>query len=277
MRYVVLGTSEFTLRCAEGLLEGGAAVTALVSMPSHALPLNSVDVASFAANRKIPYHEVEDVNSAEGVRLLAMHEPDYVFSSWPRILGPDVLALPRLFCIGTHPTELPRGRGRHPLHWLIVLGAEGSKLSFFRMVKGVDAGPILLQVDFGLGASHTVAQVGRSVSEAGYRGARLLAERLQDDPVFEGTPQDDRLAIYWRTRTPHDVTLDPRMSASQISRIVRSFAPPYPGAKLIYEGARPPRRRRGPRRAGSPGRVCPLPRARPRAQSRGGRHPHEGG
>jgi hypothetical protein len=38
---------------------------------------------------------------------------------------------------------------------------------------------------------------------------------------------------YWRARTIHDVFIDPRLSASSIIAIARSFCPPYPGARLI--------------------------------------------
>ena len=47
--------------------------------------------------------------------------------------------------------------------------------------------------------------------------------------------QNHKLANYWRKRTSHDVTLDLRMPADLIIRIVRSFTLPYPCANLIWK------------------------------------------
>ena len=60
---------------------------------------------------------------------------------------------------------------------------------------------------------------------------------LLKEPDYVGIQQDGTLANYWRKRTPHDVTLDLRMSSSMIIRTVRSFAPPFPCAILIFEGS----------------------------------------
>lgn len=73
------------------------------------------------------------------------------------------------------------------------------------------------------------------MNQAAYDGTRLLCDRLKDDPGFEGEAQNHSDANTWRKRTPHDVTLDLRMSASTIVRTVRSFTQPYPCANLLFE------------------------------------------
>ncbi len=235
MRFLVLGTTEFTLRCASGVLDRSGDVCALVSTPGDARPANSADVSAFARTKGIPYHEAEDINAAESVDLVRSYAPDYVLSSWPRILKKAALESARFGCIGTHPTALPFNRGRHPLHWLIVLGIPETVLTFFRMDEGVDTGNVLLQVPFGIGSEDTVAQAVSAMNDAAYEGTRILCERLQREPGYSGEAQEQGVANYWRKRTPHDVTLDPRMPSSTILRIVRSYAPPYPGANLVYE------------------------------------------
>ena len=234
MRFVVLGTSEFTIRYATALLDSGCEVCALISMPSSVRPLNSADIMGFAERNRIPYHEVEDINSSESVSLLQGYSSDYIFSSWPKILRKETLEISRIYCIGSHPTELPFNRGRHPLHWLIALGISESKLSFFRMDEGVDTGRVLLQIPFQITPDDLIGDVVSKVNESAYEGTRILCKKLLDNPFYSGTEQDYALANYWRKRTPHDVTLDLRMSSSMILRTVRSFAPPYPCANLIF-------------------------------------------
>ena len=236
MKFVVLGTTDFTIQCACALLDAGCNVVAMVSMPASILPNNSADIYQFARTHRIPYHEIADINSSAGVSCIQQYAPDYLFSSWPHVVNQTTLKIPRRFCIGTHPTELPHNRGRHPLHWLAVLGILTSKLSFFRMDEQIDTGNILHQEPFSYAQHASIGEVMEKVNAAAYDGTRNLYAVLLKEPDYVGIQQDGTLANYWRKRTPHDVTLDLRMSSSMIIRTVRSFAPPFPCAILIFEG-----------------------------------------
>lgn len=235
MKYVVLGTSVFTMQCTQALLDTNQEVSALVSMPESVLPNNSIDLKSFAKEKSISFHEIEDINSTVSVELLKTYKPDYIFSSWPKILGNEVLSIARFFCIGTHPTALPYNRGRHPLHWMIVLGIRKSRLSFFRMDEGVDTGDLLLQIPFKIASNYSINETVANMNDAAYKGTRLLCKQLKKELYNSVVKQNHEIANYWRKRTCHDVILDLRMSSNMILKTVLSFAPPYPCALLIFE------------------------------------------
>lgn len=235
MNILLLGNQEFILSCARAVKDSGWEIAALVSMPEAARPNNSVDCSSFAQENCIPYHEIEDVNSVEGLRIIQSYRPDYLLVSWPKLLKSEILAAAKFGVVGTHSTELPFNRGRHGLHWLIAMGISRSALTFFQMDIGIDTGNILLQIPIVIDKDDHVQDLMRKVNEAGYEGSRLLCQRLADNPELKGIPQDNGLSNSWRKRSPYDVTIDLRMSADQISRIVRSFSPPYPCANLIFE------------------------------------------
>lgn len=235
MKFIVLGTTEFTLACARGIIDCGGEVCAMVSMPRHVRPNLSVDISGFAKRHKIHYHEMYDINSAGNRRILSAYDPDYILSSWPKILKKGTLAIPRYFCIGTHPTSLPHNRGRHPLHWLIVLGLLKTKLSFFRMDEGIDSGNLLLQVPFEIGSTEAVENAVSQMNKTAYRGVKVLCRQFKKNPSLPGSVQDQSCANTWRKRTPYDVVLDLRMSSLAIERTVRSFSPPFPCAKIVIE------------------------------------------
>ena len=50
--------------------------------------------------------------------------------------------------IGSHPTELPKYRGRAPIPWTILKGLKKSALTFFFIEEGMDDGDILDQQFF---------------------------------------------------------------------------------------------------------------------------------
>jgi len=233
MKFIVLGTTEFTLRCAQALLDSGAELRLLVSMPERSRPINSADVSGFAQSHKILYHETEDINSPESLSAIKKQQADYILASWPAIIKREVLGAARM-CIGSHPTDLPHNRGRHPLHWLITLGFKESKLSFFRMNEGIDSGNILLKIPFRIGKKDSIMEVVAELNDAAYKGTKGLY-RLLKRSVPEGTEQEHKEANYWRKRSVHDVILDLRMPSDTIIRTVRSFSTPYPCAKLIFE------------------------------------------
>jgi methionyl-tRNA formyltransferase len=236
MKFGVLGTSDFTLRCTQALIDKGAQIQVMISMPFNCLPNNSVDVGGFAKNQNIPYNELKDINSPQSINFIKAYSLDYIFVSWPKILKKQILDLPKYFCIGTHPTDIPHNKGRHPLHWLISLGIPKTKLSFFKIDEGIDTGNLLLQIPFSITPQDTILNVEEKVNQAGYDGTVILYETLLSEPLYgSDNGQNHILGNYWRMRTPHDITIDLRMSAHSIMRTVNSFASPYPCANLIFE------------------------------------------
>ncbi len=144
MRVVVLGTSALTQNCADAWRKNHDLV-GVVSMPLGSRPDNSADLEPYAASIGASYLEFADLDAA--VPQLRALRPDILFSTWPKLLSRAVIESAPL-CIGSHWSELPANRGRHPLHWMIALGMTRGAISFFKMDDGVDTGDILLQVPF---------------------------------------------------------------------------------------------------------------------------------
>ena len=234
MNFIVLGTSKFTIACAQALLVGNATISALISMPVGVRPINSVDIEAFAKNFHIDYFETSDINSSESLAFLREKSPDYVLSTWPRLIGNEVLAVPRCFVVGSHPADLPRNRGRHPLHWTIDLGIKETKLTFFIMDQAIDSGDILLQVPIKIDESDSIVDLNEKVFNAAGIAIQQLLACLSDYSNHPAQVQDHKAASFWRKRTPFDVIIDFRMPANNILQTIRSFIPPYPAAKIVF-------------------------------------------
>lgn len=88
---------------------------------------------------------VDNYNSKRAVKLLQQIGPDLI------ILGPaaqivkgNILSIPRLGTLSSHPGMLPKYRGMHPIEYAIVNGAELGVTTYF-VDNGVDTGDILLK------------------------------------------------------------------------------------------------------------------------------------
>jgi len=89
------------------------------------------------------YSRREDLD----LSMLLHYKPNYIFFPfWSWIISPEIYDV--WTCIGFHMTDLPYGRGGSPLQNLIIRGHKMTKISAFRIVEGLDAGPIYLKRDF---------------------------------------------------------------------------------------------------------------------------------
>ena len=109
--FVILGTSQFDIYCANAILDSGHNVSAMISMPINSVPDNSANIEQYATQKNISYYEFMDINSPNSIEILRQLKPNYITTSCPKIIGKEVLNVPSNFCIGTHPTVLPFNRG----------------------------------------------------------------------------------------------------------------------------------------------------------------------
>ena len=174
--------------------------------------------------------------SLRSVRTLIENlQPDcVVVSSYNRILPPDLLAQSRF--INVHYAPLPEYRGRANVNWAIINGEKVAGISIHRMVPGLDAGNILFQETISISDSDTVTTL--------YDRLNAIQRRVLGDTVAnllagaEGTPQDESRASYCCTRLPEDGEINWSGDTLAIDRLIRSLAPPYPGAFTWFEGRR---------------------------------------
>ena len=99
----------------------------------------------------------------------------------------------------------------------------------------VDEGPLLLQVPIDFSDEDTILTLLSKIDNATFAGARELGLKLIKKQLEPLSISDGRAGSVWRRRYPADVEIDCRMSTNAIIRLVNSFIPPYPGAKLITE------------------------------------------
>ena len=230
MRFVILGSSELTLDFFKVIKKSNHEIASLISLNKENLPNNPANIGKFAKKNNIEYFETGDINSIESIRFLKSLEADFFVSTWSKIISNKVLEIPKFGIIGTHPTPIPMNKGRHPLHWMIALKIKKSQLSFFLMDEGIDTGNVLLRESFNLGKD--IISANNNVNKAASKGLKKVLKLLDKDPSFLGQKQSKLNANTWRKRSEHDISIDPRMSAEIIIRIIRSFCKPYPMARL---------------------------------------------
>ena len=191
------------------------------------------DIAVRARANGMPVHLAEQIDTEALVDLLSDLQPDVVFViGWSRLLGAEVLRIPKLGAIGYHPAALPANRGRHPLIWALALGLEETASSFFLMEEGADSGPILSQVSLPIAATDYASDLYAKALKAIPTQLQQIRDHLRSG-LQDLLPQDHNIATYWRKRGRVDGMIDWRMAATSIYNLVRALAHPYPGAEFM--------------------------------------------
>jgi methionyl-tRNA formyltransferase len=234
MKYIILGHSKFAAMLCEGIYDFGSEVLIIITLDKEHLPENSYDFKKFCKLKKIKLVVASDINTKEIEFIIKSAKPDFIISAWPKILKKNILQSPNFYTIGTHPTNLPMNKGRHPIHWSIVLGIKLGYLSFFKMNCEIDSGPILLKEKFNIG-SLPIAEVMDNLENAARKGVFNLCALIEGDELYSGENNIKEEENFWRKRDIHDITLDVRMSGDFFVKTVKSFSNPYSGAILIIK------------------------------------------
>jgi methionyl-tRNA formyltransferase len=159
-----------------------------------------------------------------------------VVAAYGRILPEWLLRQPRLGMVNVHGSLLPRYRGAAPVHRAILDGEHETGITIMRVVRALDAGPMLATVHRRIDPDETSAELER---ELALLGAQLLVDtvdRMAAGPVHE-EPQDDALATYAAKITRDDAPVDWRRPAQRIHDQIRGLHP-WPHAVTTLDGQR---------------------------------------
>jgi methionyl-tRNA formyltransferase len=235
IRVALAGSVSSTFVTLEKLLEHKLEVACVFGYE----PENTERVSGYACMRplceenNILYTPFNKINSSGHADLLKELQPDVFFVvGLSQLVSQELLSIPRLGCIGFHPTLLPKGRGRAPIAWLVLNEKEGAA-NFFLMGDGADDGPIFVQEPFDIEEQDDARAVEQKILEAiGVALDQWLPslKRGEWNPVA----QEEMNASYYGVRTPEDGWINWEMSAFQIDRLIKASAPPHPGAYSFF-------------------------------------------
>lgn len=153
--------------------------------------------------------------------LLAGLAPDLILvTSFPRLLPPEVLAIPRLGGVNGHPAPLPAYRGPDPIFWQFYHGEPRIGLTMHRMAGEFDTGPILAQGAAPIGPDDTPDDIYPLL----YSLAPSLIKEALDKVIAgdPGMPQDEARASYAPLSTVADRTVNWSRTAEQLHNQVRA-------------------------------------------------------
>jgi methionyl-tRNA formyltransferase len=240
LRIVFAGTPEFAAEHLKALLDSPHQLIGVYSQPDRPAgrgqKLMPSPVKQLALQHNIPVYQPQTLRDPQAQAELAALQPDLlVVVAYGLILPQTVLDIPRLGCINSHASLLPRWRGAAPIQRAIQAGDSATGVTVMRMEAGLDTGPMLLKVSTPISSEDTGGSLHDRLAKLGPPAVLQAISGLAAG-TLHGQTQDDSLANYAHKLNKDEALLDWTRPAVELERLIRAFNP-WPLCHSSLQGA----------------------------------------
>jgi methionyl-tRNA formyltransferase len=241
LRVVFFGTPDFAVPTLEALHRSRHQVVGVVTQPDRARGRGHHSQASPVrqVSERLGLTVLQPQRLRDEAFLDTFRSLDAdlgVVAAYGKILTDAVLAVPTLGLINVHASLLPKFRGAAPIHRAVMAGETATGVTIMRVVKALDAGPMIAKATRPIGDDETSADVEHDIARL---GADLLIEAIA--AIVEGraseTPQDESEATYASKIEKIDGIIDWSRPARDIHNQIRGLHP-WPHAYSDLQGER---------------------------------------
>jgi methionyl-tRNA formyltransferase len=199
--------------------------------------LQEPPVKRVALAHGLPVLQPERLKTEAFLSALASFAADLgVVAAYGKILNDAVLQTPRLGLVNVHASLLPRFRGAAPVHRAVMAGETVTGVTIMRIVRALDAGPMLATASRPISQDETSDEVERDLAAL---GGNLLLRVVDDLALGRATevPQDESQATYAPRLEKSEGLIDWQEPAKRIHDRIRGLHP-WPHAYTYLDGTR---------------------------------------
>ncbi len=229
-----MGTPDFAVASLRALVEAGANVVAVVTMPDkpmgrHQDTLQPSAVKRYALAVGLPVLQPANLKDEVFIEELRALQPDLGVVVAFRMLPEAVWSLPRLGTFNLHASLLPQYRGAAPINWAIINGERQTGVTTFFLKHAIDTGNIIFQRTTPITDADTAETLHDRLMAM---GAELVVETAR--AIAHGTPavtpQRDDVPLHAAPKIFKDTCrIDWHTSGREVFNFVRGLSP-YPAA-----------------------------------------------
>lgn len=231
LRVVFLGSDSIALPLLDWLAGEGAPqaeVVAVFTQPDREVGrgqrVQPNAIKTWAQSRGLPVFQPEKLTEDVRQQLAALRTDAGLVMAYGHILRDDFIATPRLGMLNFHTSLLPKFRGASPIQTAVASGERETGVTLMRIVRRLDAGPIIGAERVAITALDTAADVEARLAQ----GCVPLLQRALG-PLAAGTlaetPQHDADATYCRKLTKDDGALDFAAPAAVLAARINGLFP----------------------------------------------------
>jgi methionyl-tRNA formyltransferase len=241
LKVVFFGTPDFAVPTLQALIKSTHSVVGVVTQPDRPRGRGQRSqpspVKTLALRYDLPVLQPERLRDDDFLRALGDLRADLgVVAAYGKILTDAVLSVPLKGLINVHASLLPKYRGAAPIHRAVMAGETVTGVTIMRVVKALDAGPMLDAVSRSIGPDETSSDVERALAAIGAEALVKAVDALSAGTAREA-PQEEAAATYAHRLGKADGIVDWSQPAKTIHNQIRGLHP-WPHAYSDLEGER---------------------------------------
>jgi methionyl-tRNA formyltransferase len=236
-KIVLCGVQQQGLDICKFLINNNIHISCLVTISRESSEKNRasgwVDYSQFAKDHDIQLYLAKSYTLKTDQDLLFFKEQSFdilLLGGWQRLLPENILHTLRFGAIGQHGSSelLPRGRGRSPINWSILMNRKRIIWNIFFITPGIDDGDII--------DCRVIEITPHDTVETIYYKVSIIIKQMYLEcipKIFAGSlvlKKQVGLATFYERRTEEDGRIDWKKSVHEIYNLVRCVTKPYPGA-----------------------------------------------
>ena len=239
MRIVIFASSKFSIPLLEKLHKSEHEICAVYSQPPSIsgrgmkLKENEVCLKSRELNLKLLFPD--NINKDVEINKLEQMKPDIaVVSAYGQILSSKLLRVPKFGFVNLHPSLLPRWRGAAPIERALMAGDKETGVCTIKMIKELDAGPILAKERFLINFDETNSSLSQKLSTI---GANQLLDVINNLELISAIPQESEGVTYAFKIHKSETRINWNLPGKIVDRFIRGLSE-KPGAWSMMNGSR---------------------------------------
>ena len=188
------------------------------------------------SNKNFDIYRINKFTDEMNLKLIQLNPSIIIVASFGLILPDYILQIPTLGVINIHPSLLPKLRGPSPISSAIIEGMERTGVSIIKMVKELDAGPILFQEEFEIDENYNAEQLGLALFNVAAKNLNQTVKKIVDKSIT-GISQDHALATYTKMVKKDDGLINWTESGELIIRKLKAYSV-WPGVYTHWNNKR---------------------------------------
>lgn len=241
MNIAFVGGVKFSYELLEHLLNNGIKPSIVFSYVESKRKFYSdfYSLDKLAKSFDLKHIKVNNINDQQNIEILKKIKPDLILVlGWSQLLNKEIIKIPKFGVIGSHPTELPKYRGRAPIPWTILKGLKKSALTLFYISEGIDNGDILDQKTFKISLEDDATSLYKKITNIGKKMLIKNIKQFQNGKFIRIKQNPKDFQEYWPKRKPEDGKINWNKTNEEVNRLIRATTYPYPGAYTTFKSAK---------------------------------------
>ena len=229
MKIIFAGTPEIAIETLTTIHESDHELTLVLTnedKPSgRGKKITKPPVKLFAEDNNIEVKQPPILKDKDFIDFLRSKKADlFVVFAYGHLIPEEMLKIFKKGALNIHTSLLPKLRGAAPIQRAIINGDKLTGVSFMKMEKGLDTGPVYEQVLIDIEQSETSGSLERKMSKVSSTKILEVIDSI-DKNTFNLVNQDNENASYAPKIIKEESKIDWSTTANKITNLINGLSP----------------------------------------------------